>query len=81
MSGNVKADETLDLRGVCCPDNYVKTVLKLEEMEEGQILELLLDDGEPIRNVPASLKRDGHSVIHVERCDGGYFRLLVRKEG
>ncbi|TKB33142.1 MAG: sulfurtransferase TusA family protein, partial [Nitrospira sp.] len=44
----------LDLRGVICPYNFVKTKLKLETMEQGQILSVLLDDGDPIQNVPRS---------------------------
>src|SRR3989304_3201750 len=41
---NVTPDDTLDLRGVVCPINFVQTKLKLEEMELGQVLELILDD-------------------------------------
>ena len=45
----------LDLRGVICPYNFVKTKLKLDTMQPGQVLEIFLDDGEPIRNVPQSV--------------------------
>jgi TusA-related sulfurtransferase len=48
-------DIELDLRGVICPYNFVKTKLKLEAMEHGQILSVLLDDGDPIQNVPLSV--------------------------
>ncbi|HEX4966923.1 MAG TPA: sulfurtransferase TusA family protein, partial [Nitrospiraceae bacterium] len=40
-------DTELDLRGVICPYNFVKTKLKLEAMAQGQILSVLLDDGDP----------------------------------
>jgi sulfite reductase (ferredoxin) len=40
--------EELDLKGVACPFNFVRTKLKLEEMESGDILAVILDDGEPI---------------------------------
>ena len=46
----------LDLRGVICPYNFVKTKLKLDTMQPGQVLEIFLDDGEPIRNVRRALK-------------------------
>lgn len=68
----------LDLRGVCCPINFVKTKLKLEEMKTGEILEVILDDGEPIRNVPRSVKDEGHQIINVEKF-GDVFRLLIKK--
>ncbi len=77
MSENT-VDEKIDLRGVLCPINFVKTKLKLEMMESGQILEVTLDDGEPMRNVPRSIKEEGHKIINVEKLEGGY-KLLVKK--
>jgi len=72
------AHQKLDLRGVQCPVNFVKAELMLEEMKKGEILEILLDEGEPIRNVPRSLKEEGHEILHVEDL-GGFYRLLVKK--
>ena len=68
----------LDLRGVICPVNFVKTKLKLEEMNIGEILEVLIDAGEPIANVPRSIKEEGHKIIKVEKIDS-HFRLLIEK--
>ncbi len=72
------ADDQIDLRGVLCPINFVKTKLKLEMMDSGQILEVLLDDGEPIRSVPRSVKEEGHKIVKVEKTEGSY-RLLIKK--
>jgi len=68
----------MDLRGVKCPINYVKAKIRLEEMEVGETLLLYLDEGEPIRNVPSSLKNDGQEILRMERV-GDYYELLVRK--
>ncbi len=76
--GKVVPDDQIDLRGVLCPINFVKTKLKLEMMDSGQVLEVILDDGEPIRSVPRSLKEEGHKIIKVENMEGAY-RLLVKK--
>ena len=73
------SDAELDLRGVICPYNFVKTKLKLETMGEGQILSVLLDDGDPIRNVPRSVENEGHTVLLQERVDHA-FRVLIRRE-
>lgn len=73
-------DTTLNLKGIECPYNFVKTKLKLEEMKDGQILEVILDDGEPIKNVPRSVKEDGHEIINVEKIEN-YWRLLIKKRG
>lgn len=69
----------LDLRGVICPYNFVKTKLKLETMEIGQVLSVVLDDGDPIRNVPRSVENEGHTVLLQERVDQVY-RVLIRRE-
>lgn len=77
MSENV-TDDKIDLRGVLCPINFVKTKLKLETMDGGQVLEITLDDGEPMRNVPRSIKEEGHQIIKVEKLDEGY-KLFIKK--
>jgi tRNA 2-thiouridine synthesizing protein A len=71
-------DAELDLRGVICPYNFVKTKLKLEAMKQGQVLSVLLDDGDPIRNVPCSVSNEGHTIIAQDRIEGSY-RVLIRR--
>ena len=74
----IEPDAELDLRGVICPYNFVKTKLKLETMEQGQILSVLLDAGEPIRNVPKSVSNEGHDVLSQELIDRSY-RVMIRR--
>lgn len=74
----VKADETLNLEGVACPTNFVKTKLKLEEMSQGQVLEVTLDDGEPIKNVPRAVKEEGHEILRVKKIDNKW-RILIKR--
>lgn len=71
-------DDTIDLRGVLCPMNFVKTKLKLEGMESGEVLEVFLDDGEPMRSVPRSIKEEGHKIIKVDNL-GKDYRILIKK--
>jgi tRNA 2-thiouridine synthesizing protein A len=52
----------LDLTGVPCPMNWVRTRLALEELPAGERLEVLLDAGEPLDSVPRSAREDGHDV-------------------
>ncbi|MFN7170860.1 MAG: sulfurtransferase TusA family protein, partial [Candidatus Omnitrophota bacterium] len=68
----------LDLKGTPCPINYVKAKLFLENLKKGDILEILLDEGEPINNVPKSLEADSHKVIKIEKLDG-FYRVIVEK--
>jgi len=76
-----KGAAVYDLRGVACPLNYVKTKLKLEMMDAGEQLEVWLDAGEPIKNVPMSLKNDGHKVLLEEALEpaAAHYRVLVEK--
>ena len=74
----IQPDAELDLRGVICPYNFVKTKLKLETMEGGQILSVLLDDGDPIRNVPQSVRNEGHTILSQERIECAH-RVIIRK--
>ncbi len=74
-----KIDKGLNLRGEVCPLNFVKTKLALEEMESGQVLEVILDSGEPIQNVPRSVREDGHKIIKVQKLEDGTFKVLIEK--
>jgi tRNA 2-thiouridine synthesizing protein A len=52
----------LDLTGVACPMNWVRTKLALERLAPGDELSVRLDAGEPIESVPRSAREDGHEV-------------------
>ncbi|OGW27066.1 MAG: tRNA methyltransferase [Nitrospinae bacterium RIFCSPLOWO2_12_FULL_47_7] len=69
---------SINLLGVKCPFNYVKTKLKLETMERGHRLEVLLDDGEPIKNVPRSIQNDGHKLVSQDKINDHY-KIIIEK--
>ncbi|KAF3888656.1 MULTISPECIES: sulfurtransferase TusA family protein [Nostocales] len=68
----------LDLRGTPCPINFVRTKLRLEQMQPGHLLEVWLDPGEPIEQVPDSLTVAGFQVEKIENRNE-YYSLLVRR--
>ena len=72
-------DVKKDFRGVMCPMNFVKTKIALTPMQSGQILEILLDDGAPIENVPGSVKGEGHTILSTEKIEN-YWKVLIRKK-
>ena len=74
-----KPDETLDLRGTPCPLNFVRTKLKLQRMPAGQLLEVWLDAGEPVEQVPDSLRSEGFLIEKLVANTEGYFLLQVRR--
>ncbi|MGV7222533.1 MAG: sulfurtransferase TusA family protein [Nitrospinales bacterium] len=77
-SSNGSKSLAIDLIGIKCPFNYVKTKLKLETMQVGQSLEVLLDDGDPIKNVPRSVQNDGHKLLSQEKVDEHY-KIVIEK--
>ena len=72
-------DVKKDFRGVMCPMNFVKTKIALTPMQSGQILEILLDDGAPIENVPGSVKNEGHTILSTEKVEN-YWKVLIKKK-
>ncbi|MDQ6955360.1 MAG: sulfurtransferase TusA family protein [Mariprofundaceae bacterium] len=70
---------TLDLSGVACPMNFVKTKIKLSSMAIGSQLEVILDDGAPIENVPLSLEEQGQKVHIKEQLSDRQWRIVVEK--
>lgn len=74
-----RPDETLDLRGTPCPLNFVRTKLKLQRMPAGNLLEVWLDAGEPVEQVPDSLRSEGILIESLEASSEGYFMLQVRR--
>lgn len=68
--------QTVDLRGVCCPTNFVKAKLAIEMAEIGDVIEFYLDEGEPVQGVTRSLKNEGHRLLDLKKVDG-YYLLKV----
>jgi TusA-related sulfurtransferase len=73
------AEFDLDLRGVVCPMNFVKTRLFLDKIQEGDLVRVLLDGGEPVESVSTSVEQDGHKVEAKDKAKEGHFMLCIRK--
>ena len=73
-----RPDRFKDLSGVECPLNFAQIKVQLFAMNSGETLEVVLDDGAPIENVPESVKSEGHSILCRER-NGEQWTVLIRK--
>jgi len=73
-----KSVEVLDLKDIACPMNSAKALLHLEGLEIGAILDILVDDGEPIKNVPLSLEGEGHEILDTVKVDR-LWKIRVKK--
>lgn len=67
-----------DYRGVACPMNFVKVKFNLAQMKTGEHLRVLLDDGQPIENVPRSVAQEGHKVLAQTKF-GDYWSVEIEK--
>lgn len=68
-----------DLRGVACPMNFVQTKIYLSTIQSGESLEIWLDDGQPINNVPGSVRNEGHTILEQTQIDN-YWKVLIKKK-
>ncbi len=73
--------EVMDLTGVKCPLNFVKVKVQLSKMNEGEQLKVILDDGDPIQNVPKSLEMEEQPVLAREQLENGQWSIVVEKKG
>lgn len=69
---------SVDLTREVCPITFVKAKLHMERMAPGELIEFVLKEGDQIRDVPRSLKEEGHRIEAV-RQEGERYRLRVRK--
>jgi TusA-related sulfurtransferase len=73
--------DSIDITDVNCPITFVKAKIALEELDDGDILSIKLNDGEPVQNVPKSIKEEGHKVLSLNDNGDGTFELIVQKVG
>ena len=70
--------DELDLRGVVCPGNAVRSRLVMSGYPRGRVLKIALDEGSPVENVPGALVADGCSIVSREKKDG-FWEISVVK--
>jgi len=69
----------LDITKEHCPMTFVKTKIQLSKLNAGDILEVLLNEGEPLKNVPRSAREQGYNVLEVSHVDGIVHKVLILK--
>jgi len=74
----MKADVTLDCVGLYCPMPIIQTREKINELNFGQVLEIVADDKGILTDMPAWCKSTGHEFLGAEERDGEFY-VYVRK--
>ena len=78
---DIKFDEEVDITDKVCPLTFVKAKVALDELDEGQIIAIRMNDVEPVQNVPRSIKDEGHQILKLEDNEDGTYTLFVKKVG
>jgi tRNA 2-thiouridine synthesizing protein A len=74
------ATQTLDVTKEHCPMTFVKTKLALAKLNTGETLEVRVNQGEALENIPLSSAEQGYKVISVKESDiAGQHLILIEK--
>jgi TusA-related sulfurtransferase len=76
---DITFDEQVDITDKVCPLTFVKAKVSLDELEDGEVLAIRMNDGEPVQNVPRSIKEEGHQILKLQDNEDGTYTLYVRK--
>ena len=74
-----RLSRSINLVGTGCPMNLVYLKVELAKMSSGQVLQVVLDDGAPVRNVTKSIEGEGHELLKKEQLGDGSWTVIVRK--
>ena len=75
----IKIDDTVDITDKVCPLTFVKAKVAIEELDDGEVLAIRMNDGEPVQNVPRSFKEEGQQVLKLIDNEDGTYDLIVKK--
>lgn len=76
---DIKADQQLNLKGEVCPYTFVKSKLALEDMEVGQVLQVIVDHLPAVENVPRSMKNEGQQVLNICQVNDTDWCITIRR--
>ena len=75
----IRIDDTVDITDKVCPLTFVKAKVAIDELEDGEVIAIRMNDGEPVQNVPRSIKEEGHQILKLDDNEDGTYTLYVKK--
>lgn len=73
--------QKIDTRGRICPLPLFYTKQKIENMDIGDDIEIIVDDPTAKETIPKWSKQHGHEILYIENIGDNQFRIVVRKKG
>jgi len=78
LENDIKPDRTLDCSGLYCPEPLFQTRANIDQIEVGQVLEVVTDDPAAEEDLQRFAKRTGNEVVSFEKYDD-HMRFLIRR--
>ena len=75
----IRIDDIVDITDKVCPLTFVKAKVAIDELEDGEVIAIRMNDGEPVQNVPRSIKEEGHQILKLVNNEDGTYNLIVKK--
>ena len=76
-----KIDKELNLKGIICPYNFIKTKLAIEGMEKGQIIRVIVDFPTAPDDVSRGMEYEGHTILKVNQLNQTDYEIVIKKGG
>lgn len=73
------ATKQLDITREHCPMTFVKTKIELSKLSQGDLLEVLVLEGEPLENIPKSSTEQGFKVLEVTHVKDKVHKIIIQK--
>ena len=73
------ATKNLDITREHCPMTFVKTKIELSKLSEGDFLEVLVTEGEPLDNIPKSSREQGFKVVEILHVKDKIHKIVLQK--
>lgn len=78
MSNEIKANKTMDLKGLPCPQPVIKVSKGIKEIQVGQVLEAITTDPGALADFPAWARTSGNEILKTEQ-ETGLIRFFIKR--
>lgn len=80
MSSEQPIDRELNLKGVVCPYNFVKTKLAIEDLALGQVLRVVVDFPTAPSDVSRGMEMEGQKVLRLTQLNEHDWEIVIQKQ-
>lgn len=74
-----KIDKELNLKGIICPNNFVRAKLALEGLKTGEVLKIIVDYEPAVSEVPKAMEYEGHRILEIKRLNFTDWEIIIQK--